>query len=215
MQQKNYYQILGVSPSSSQAEIKTAYRRLALIYHPDKNVSDEASSYIFQEINEAYQVLSDRAARADYHREFELAGKGFQKQASVFFSAELLMVKLGHMNKALLDTDPYRMNTDAVFEELQGLFSAYHLHLLQKENNESLSTKITQSCLDILVYLPKEEQLQIIGDLKRLPAAPETMITQYLKKQSQKWLWNRFKIPVVFLLVLGLCLLLFWVTQTR
>ena len=211
MQQKNYYQILGVTPSANQSEIKAAFRRLALIYHPDKNLADEDSNYIFQEINEAYQVLSDRAARADYHRDFEMAGRNFKKEGTVFFSAELLLVKLGHMNKALLETDPYRMNTDAVFEELQQLFSAYHLQLLQKEENEPLFEKITKSCLEILVYLPKTEQLQLLEDLKRLPSVPKETLEAYTKKQSQKWFWDQFKIPLVFLIVVLLCLLIFWV----
>ena len=85
MQKKNYYQILGVPAAASSAEIKAAYRRLALIYHPDKNVGDPTSGYVFAEINEAYQVLSDKAARADYHRSFEAEGRRFKTGATVFF----------------------------------------------------------------------------------------------------------------------------------
>ncbi|UAY54907.1 J domain-containing protein [Arachidicoccus terrestris] len=209
MQGKNYYQILGVSPSASGAEIKAAYRRLALIYHPDKNSEDLASGYVFAEINEAYQVLSDKTSRADYHRNFETAGRKFKSGGTVFFSAELLLIKLEHMKKALSETDPYRMNTDAVFEELQQLFSAYHLVILEKENNTMLSRQITGNCLDLLIYLPKNEQLMILEDLKRLPGLPEDIIIQYLQQQKQRWFWNRYKTVLVILLTLALCLLLF------
>lgn len=62
---KDYYQILRVSRSASQAEIKRAYRRLAVLFHPDKNPSKDAAS-LFQEINEAHEVLSDSALRLRY-----------------------------------------------------------------------------------------------------------------------------------------------------
>lgn len=209
MQKKNYYQILGVAPGASAAEIKAAYRRLALIYHPDKNSDDPTTGYIFQEINEAYQVLSDRSSRADYHRSFEAEGRGFKSGQTVFFSAELLVVKLGHMKKALAETDPYRMNTDAVFEELQQLFSAYHLSILQKENNKEMTGQITQNCLDIIIYLSKNEQLQIIQDLEKLPGIEEGQLNDFIKKQKQKWFWDRYRTPLVIVLTIALCCLLF------
>lgn len=55
---KNYYFILEVSVSAQQADIKRAYRKLALLYHPDRNASPNAAA-IFREVNEAYEVLSD------------------------------------------------------------------------------------------------------------------------------------------------------------
>lgn len=62
---KNYYTILGVSPTSGEAEIKAAYRRMALLLHPDKNPLPEAES-AFKEVNEAYEVLSDPISRNLY-----------------------------------------------------------------------------------------------------------------------------------------------------
>lgn len=62
---KDYYQILGVSPSAHAADIKRAYRKLALLYHPDRNPDPSAELYI-KEVNEAYDVLSNPETRRSY-----------------------------------------------------------------------------------------------------------------------------------------------------
>ena len=62
----DYYKILGVSRSASDAEIKKAYRRLALKYHPDRNPDDAACEDKFKNIAEAYAVLSDKVRRSRY-----------------------------------------------------------------------------------------------------------------------------------------------------
>ena len=65
MEYKDYYEILGVKRDASEAEIKSAYRKLARKYHPDVNKTKEAESK-FKDINEAYEVLSDKAKRQRY-----------------------------------------------------------------------------------------------------------------------------------------------------
>lgn len=62
---RDYYEILGVEKGASDSELKTAYRKLALKWHPDKN-KDEGAEQKFKEINEAYEVLSNRDKRAKY-----------------------------------------------------------------------------------------------------------------------------------------------------
>ncbi len=66
MEYKDYYKILGVDRKASEKEIKRAYRKLAVKYHPDKNPGDKAAEERFKEINEAYEVLSDPEKRAKY-----------------------------------------------------------------------------------------------------------------------------------------------------
>jgi curved DNA-binding protein len=68
MDYKDYYQILGLSRSANSEEIRKAYRKLAMQYHPDRNPGNKGSEERFKEINEAYQVLSDPQKRAHYDR---------------------------------------------------------------------------------------------------------------------------------------------------
>jgi len=66
MEYKDYYQTLGVSRSASADEIRSAYRKLAREYHPDRNPGNKQAEDKFKEANEAYQVLSDSKKRARY-----------------------------------------------------------------------------------------------------------------------------------------------------
>ncbi len=63
---KNYYEVLGVSKTASEDEIKAAFRKLARQYHPDLHPGDEAAANKFKEVNEAYETLSDQQKRSEY-----------------------------------------------------------------------------------------------------------------------------------------------------
>ena len=82
MEYKDYYKILGVSKNASQDEIKKAYRKLAVKYHPDKTQGDKKSEDRFKEIGEAYEVLKDPEKRKKYDKlgsnwkQYENAGYG-------------------------------------------------------------------------------------------------------------------------------------------
>src|SRR5712664_4364030 len=76
----DYYDVLSVSRDASDSELKTAYRKLAMQYHPDRNPGDAASEEKFKECSEAYSVLSDPEKRAAYdrygHAAFQNGGGG-------------------------------------------------------------------------------------------------------------------------------------------
>ena len=63
---KDYYKILGVEKDANDNEIKKAYRKLAIVHHPDKNPDDETAAERFKDVGEAYECLSDSEKRARY-----------------------------------------------------------------------------------------------------------------------------------------------------
>ena len=67
-EKRDYYEVLGVGKDADAKEIKKAYRKLAMKYHPDKNPGDKDAEEKFKEINEAYEVLSDEEKRSTYDR---------------------------------------------------------------------------------------------------------------------------------------------------
>ena len=82
MSKQDYYETLGVNKSSSDGEIKQAYRKKAMKYHPDRNKDDKQAEKKFKKINEAYYVLKDKEKKTQYdqfgHQAFEQGGAGFK-----------------------------------------------------------------------------------------------------------------------------------------
>jgi len=76
-----YYDVLGVKTDATELEIKKAYRKLAIIHHPDKNPGDDTAHEKFQAIGEAYQVLSN----TDLRKQYDIYGKTmpFRARASL------------------------------------------------------------------------------------------------------------------------------------
>jgi molecular chaperone DnaJ len=68
MASRDYYEVLEVSRTADDGEIKKSYRRLAMRYHPDRNPGDSQAEERFKEISEAYEVLSDPQKRQAYDR---------------------------------------------------------------------------------------------------------------------------------------------------
>jgi len=108
---KDYYSILGVSEQASHEEIRHAFRKLAMEYHPDKNLGNEKwAGEKFKEINEAYAVLGDEVKRQEYDRmrQTGFAGYGAQYAGGRYYSQERVF--------ADAFTNPY------LFQELARMF---------------------------------------------------------------------------------------------
>src|SRR5919204_526646 len=92
MAKRCYYDVLGVERTADEGELKSAFRKLAMKWHPDRNPGDKSSEVRFKEINEAYEILKDADKRAAYdrfgHAAFEHAGQGGIRHAQGFFTLE-------------------------------------------------------------------------------------------------------------------------------
>src|SRR3974377_538959 len=95
MSKRDYYEVLGVSRTCGEAALNSAFRKLAMQHHPDRNPGDGECEHRFKEINEAYDVLKDGDKRAAYdrfgHAAFEhgggMGGAGFSADFGFLFAA--------------------------------------------------------------------------------------------------------------------------------
>ena len=117
MAKQDFYETLGVGKSASADDLKSAYRRMAMQHHPDRNSGDKASEQKFKEINEAYDILKDDQKRAAYnqfgHAAFENGGMG--AAAGGGFSggfADIFEEMFGAMGGGRRDAGPNRSGSD-------------------------------------------------------------------------------------------------------
>ncbi|MGF7232973.1 J domain-containing protein [Arachidicoccus sp.] len=214
MEIKNYYYILGVAPTASNYEIKAAYRKLAQLYHPDKNANDKLAENVFKEINEAYAVLSDKEKRQIYHRQH--FGTSLLKHTVQFdtITASFIYEKLIAIRKNMEQVDPYRMNKNALIFELEQLFSAVHVAILKKENNQRINSGIIDATLHIVTILSLGDQKQIIGLVENIQHERKEKIIRFFQKQKRISFWKKYEIAFVMLFSLLICVVLYWVLHS-
>lgn len=219
MEDKDYYHILRIRPTATISEIKKAYRKLALRYHPDKNPGDPITEAVFREINEAYDILSDVRRREHYHwQNPQYATRNVAKfqTGELLSTPEAILQEAIQLNKMVAGMDPFRINRDALYFRLEQILSPYHLDLLVLENNRDTCRKIIQAIITGAKPLSYSLVNAICEKLKVLagndPECREAIVA-FDKKQKRTAIWERSKIWIALLLTIILCLLIFFMTK--
>lgn len=171
VKETGYYDVLGVDPTASESEIKKAYYIKARQVHPDKNPNDPQAAGKFQELGEAYQVLSDPAQRQTYnaHGKSGISTEGIIDPAAIFamlFGSELFEDYIGQLamaSMASLDIgDDETIDTKKLQEKMQDV---------QKEREEKLA-EILKNRLHLYVQGNKEEFVRLAeAEVSRLSDA--------------------------------------------
>ncbi|WP_373435049.1 molecular chaperone DnaJ [Metamycoplasma equirhinis] len=145
---RDYYDVLGVSKSASEKEIKSAYRKLAMQYHPDRNKAPDAEAK-FKEVTEAYEVLSDPEKRKKYdqfgHSAFEQGGFNYSSAEDIFSSF------FGSGNS-------FGGGFGSVFEDIFG-FGGSSNKRSHKVKGDDLNSRITIDFMDAITG--KTEKIQL------------------------------------------------------
>jgi DnaJ-class molecular chaperone len=121
MNEKDYYQTIGVNRSDSPKKIKEAYRKLAFQYHPDRNKDDPAAAEKMKEINEAYATLSDTKKRAEYDRFRDLYGSsGYDRFRQAYSQQDIFRGSdIGQIFDEFARTFGFRSSED-IFKQFYG-----------------------------------------------------------------------------------------------
>ncbi len=212
MSQKNYYQVLHVSPQATAAEIKTAYRKLAVKYHPDKNKGNTFTESIFKEINEAYSVLSNPQKRILYNAAGTFATPPKRSQQQRVVSSQTLLQEAFRVKMIVEKSSMLRINRDALLFKVQALLSDHHLNILLLENNKHFIHQYVQQvmiCLQPLSFQSIQPFLQQLNKLATTDKAMLQRIDAFYKAKKEDDLWHRYKFFIVLAIAIFLCCLMY------
>lgn len=209
---KDYYKILELEPSATIEEIKKSYRRLAQQYHPDKNSGIEYASSYFEEIKEAYEVLTNPEKKSFYLQQRwyqqSLGKKEFQSQP---VTPPLVLKKFIELDKYISGLDSFRMNRHSLHQYICNLLNEETIDHLKKFNEEEINKVIIDIAMKAAGCLELKQAKDIAEKLYSLSKNPDTIkrIDSYLQQIKKKNRLEKYKVYFIILITLLICLLIY------
>lgn len=212
MSQKNYYQLLHVSPQATAQEIKAAYRKLAFQYHPDRNKGNTLTEAVLKEINEAYSVLSNPDKRKKYNTSIAVGNQHSRHQQQAPVTSHTILQQANKLKSFVEKSNIWSLNQDIVFQKIQTLLSDYHLNILLLENNRILIIQFIRQILYCMQPLHFSSLQPLLSPLEKLAKEDEIAqgeIQSFYQRKKGDAFWQRYKLLAVLLVALFLCLLMY------
>jgi curved DNA-binding protein CbpA len=213
---KDYYTILQLEPSAGMAEIKKAYRRLALQYHPDKNNNDSYASAQFADIKEAYEILTDPAKKEYYlQQRWYNKSMGYRKTHEVVTPVSLLKQSL-ELEKYVSKLDVFRMDKAQLQKYLLELLSEDTIEKINQFQEAATNKSIISVLLKTLQPLPAGMAEPVIHQLQKFSGVSEQTKKQmqdYLSGHKQRDTIEKYKPWAIALLTLLLCTLIWLMSR--
>lgn len=198
MYQKNYYDILQIPPTCTMEEIKKAYRKLALQFHPDINNQDNNT---FNTIKEAYEVLVDAKLRFQYNRTV-FGGEIFEKKIDI----ETIFNDSKKLLQYIQNNDPQTLNYELINHHLTQLLLPYCVGILQFNKDTLRANEIEKNMVSIIEVLPYEQFNLIVGCFTNAFPLQRNYVDKLLKEKKNTMLWEKYSVIFAFLVAIGLCI---------
>jgi len=209
MFEKDYYQVLQLQPTASAADIRKAYRRLALEFHPDKNNTQQAAAQ-FVLIREAYAVLSDPVQRRKYDLS-RFAGQPTSRRIATTPAEVRLMSE--ELVERIKRNNPDRINRDKLAQDIEAILCVYHIQLLNRIDEERNKHLLIIDLLFCLQYLPKKDCIRLINTIHSIQGLDNNSLKKielFYKKYHRDYYWNRYKILLALFIALLVCLFIYY-----
>jgi molecular chaperone DnaJ len=208
---KDYYGILGLQPSASTDEIKKAYRRLALQYHPDKTPGDPYAAEQFAAIKEAYETLTNTSKKSVYlQQRWYHQASGKKRYQPVMTPVTILQQTL-ELDKYVAGLDVHRMDKQGLFDHINELLDDAAIEKLKSFNDPVINQQVVHHILKSIKVLSFFQAKKII-DKMDIPLTDRSEVENFLLVQKRSEVWDKYRIWIVLLIVLLLCLLIFFIS---
>lgn len=210
---KDYYEILEISPDSTEASVKKAFRNLAMRYHPDKNIGNQYATQHFREIQQAYEVLSNPVKRSEYdQKRWQSKGSGNRFTAPTMVTPELLLLETLKISREIATMDVFRMDHQALNLTLEQLLNEKHLKLLLTAGHRETNKKLVHAVLSCLRPMPFIFIPSFAQKLACIAASDNELIIEihaFVKEKRNQHLWDKYKGFVMILIALILSYLIY------
>jgi molecular chaperone DnaJ len=215
---KDYYTVLGVSPVATLAEIRRAYRAMALRYHPDVNPGNTEALALFTEIKEAYEVLASPEKKQQYLEERWLAGfhaRGFDQNGPL--TPENILKQALRYEKHIFSQDVFRMNKHTAAEEAAALLDEQKMTLMLEPGRDDIRLQVLYALLRICERLPASLSGGVFAQAERLAAGNSALLAQVRQvreRQLTAYRWQKYNWVIALAVALLLTAML-WLLAGR
>lgn len=211
MHLKDYYTILELSPSSSIDEVKKAYRRLAHLYHPDKNESDQYAAAQFAEIKEAYETLTNPVRKEHYLQQRWYAQSTGRLRSQGIIDPVTILKQMLELDKYTHTLDEHRMDKEGLYHYICGILSNDNIQRLNLFREESINKEIIRSALSSGNLVPYLMAIELAERLRKINTdeATQNSIKEFVRHKKQVDYWEKKKIWVVLIIVVVLAVAIF------
>jgi len=210
--ESNHYNTLNVSPNATAEEIKKAYRKLALQFHPDVAGDDVTASKQFREIKTAYDVLGNSKTREAYH--YKYFYKNFKTQPII--TADSIAEQAKELAAFAKVLDPYRISDEGLFNQILQLLTDYNLTLLKQANDAKLNQSIIASLISCTQLLSYDKVLTINKILLSLAGEQiklVEMINNHSQIQKRIHYWEKYKLLLAVAITFLLCVAMYFLVK--
>lgn len=161
---KDFYTILEVDPTASHKEIKKSYRRLALKYHPDRNLNNKDNEKLFIDINEAYHILSNEEFRKNYDVRYRKKISSYSQPITPY----IFLKKFQDIRKFIYDRGINKISKNALYSGLEKLLSDENINFLLLKSDKEVRKQIIIENLKCIKFLSSLDKEKIIIKLLKL-----------------------------------------------
>ncbi len=210
--QKDYYHILKIASTAHADEIKKAYRKLALLFHPDRNPNNQLAEREFAEIAEAYSILGDVQKRKSYDNRYNQSSG-----ASVINpfrpTVRSVLQQCINLRNHLAVTNPYQLDYDVLFYLINDLSTTTHVSLLAQSTDMNAVSAFVENYLFCCQFLPIGYSQTLCKKLDPLLVKHPMQVAaveKFLKEKRIDYWFDRYEGLIVFGITLTICIFAIW-----